>query len=147
VPTYDLKPEMSAYQITDQVIEALETQSYDVVVLNFANGDMVGHTGVIPAAIKAVETVDECVGRVVDKVLDLGGVAIITSDHGNCEKMIDLDNTPFTAHTTNPVPLILTKKGVKLRTNGSLGDIAPTMLALMGIDKPSDMTGVSLIKS
>jgi 2,3-bisphosphoglycerate-independent phosphoglycerate mutase len=147
VPTYDLKPEMSAYGITDQVIEALDTGNFDVVVLNFANGDMVGHTGVIPAAIKAVETVDECVGRVVDKVLDMGGVALITSDHGNCEKMIDTDNTPFTAHTTNPVPFLITKKGITLRTGGALGDIAPTMLELLGIDKPEDMTGISMIQA
>ncbi len=145
VPTYDLKPEMSAYQITDQVIEALDTGSYDVVILNFANGDMVGHTGIIPAAIKAVETVDECVGRVVDKVLDMGGVCLITADHGNCEKMLDSDNTPFTAHTTTPVPLILTKKGVTLRQGGALGDFAPTMLELLGLEQPAEMTGVSLI--
>ncbi len=146
VPTYDLKPEMSAYQITDSVIEALESGEFDVVILNYANGDMVGHTGVIPAAIKAVETVDECVGRVVDKVLDLGGVALITADHGNCEKMIDEDNTPFTAHTTNPVPLIVTKKGVALRQGGTLGDLAPTMLEFLGETQPVEMTGTSLIQ-
>lgn len=145
VPTYDLKPEMSAYQITDSVIEALESGEFDVVILNYANGDMVGHTGVIPAAIKAVETVDECVGRVVDKVLDLGGVALITADHGNCEKMIDEDNTPFTAHTTNPVPLIVTKKGIALRQGGTLGDLAPTMLEFLGEKQPVEMTGTSLI--
>jgi 2,3-bisphosphoglycerate-independent phosphoglycerate mutase len=145
VATYDTKPEMSAYQITDAVIEALDGGTYDVVVLNYANGDMVGHTGVIPAAIKAVETVDECVGRVVDKVLDMGGVALITSDHGNCEKMIDTDGSPFTAHTTNPVPLIVTRKDLTLRKGGTLGDLAPTMLELLGLPQPAEMTGRSMI--
>ncbi|MDD3122158.1 MAG: 2,3-bisphosphoglycerate-independent phosphoglycerate mutase [Candidatus Izemoplasmatales bacterium] len=145
VETYDLLPEMSAYLVTDSLIEELDTRTYDTVVLNFANGDMVGHTGIIPAAIKAVETVDECVGRVVDKVLELDGIAIITSDHGNCEKMLDEDNHPFTAHTTNLVPLIITKKGLKLREDGNLGDIAPTMLELMGLPKPKEMTGTTLI--
>jgi 2,3-bisphosphoglycerate-independent phosphoglycerate mutase len=145
VATYDMKPEMSAYQITDAVIEALDGGTFDVVVLNYANGDMVGHTGVIPAAIKAVETVDECVGRVVDKVLDMGGVCLITSDHGNCEKMVDTDGSPFTAHTTNPVPLIVTKKGLRLRSGGTLGDLAPTMLELLGLPQPAEMTGQSMI--
>jgi 2,3-bisphosphoglycerate-independent phosphoglycerate mutase len=145
VATYDLKPEMSAYTITDSVIEELETRQYDVMILNFANGDMVGHTGVISAAIKAVEIVDECVGRVVDKVSELGGVTLITADHGNVEKMLDENNLPFTAHTTNPVPFILTQKGTVLRTGGNLGDLAPTMLDLMNLEKPAEMTGNSLI--
>ncbi len=145
VATYDLMPEMSARQITDRMIEELESGAHDTAILNFANGDMVGHTGIIPAAIKAVETVDECVGRVIDKVLEIGGTAIITADHGNCEKMLEDDGTPFTAHTTNPVPLIITKKGLVLRTGGNLGDIAPTMLELMGIPQPVEMTGKSLI--
>jgi 2,3-bisphosphoglycerate-independent phosphoglycerate mutase len=145
VPTYDLKPEMSAYEITDAVLDELQKQDLDLVILNYANGDMVGHTGVIPAAIKAVETVDECVGRVVDKVLELGGVAIVTADHGNCEKMLDDNNLPFTAHTTNLVPLILTKKNVILRDTGNLGDIAPTILELMNLEQPREMTGKSLI--
>jgi 2,3-bisphosphoglycerate-independent phosphoglycerate mutase len=145
VATYDLKPEMSAYAITDAVVEELETRQYDVMILNFANGDMVGHTGVIPAAVKAVEVVDECVGRVVDKVSELDGISIITADHGNCEKMLDENNQPFTAHTTNPVPVIITKKGLVLRSTGTLGDLAPTMLDLMNIVKPEEMTGTSLI--
>jgi 2,3-bisphosphoglycerate-independent phosphoglycerate mutase len=145
VPTYDLKPEMSAYAITDAVIEELDKRDLDMVILNFANGDMVGHTGVIPAAIKAVETVDECVGRVVDKVLELGGVALITADHGNCEKMLDENQQPFTAHTTNLVPLIITQQHLSLRDGGNLGDIAPTMLELMGLAQPEEMTGTSLI--
>ncbi len=145
VATYDLQPEMSAYRVTDQVIEELDTRSYDTVILNFANGDMVGHTGMIPAAIKAVETVDECVGRVVDKVLEIGGICLITADHGNCEKMLDESGQPFTAHTTNLVPLIITKHDLQIRENGNLGDIAPTMLELMGIKQPKEMTGKSLL--
>jgi 2,3-bisphosphoglycerate-independent phosphoglycerate mutase len=145
VATYDLLPEMSAYAITDAVMEELESRKHDVIILNFANGDMVGHTGVIPAAIKAVETVDECVGRVVDKVSEVGGVTIITADHGNCEKMLDENNQPFTAHTTNPVPVIITQRGLELRFSGCLGDLAPTMLALMGVPQPREMTGTSLI--
>ncbi len=145
VATYDLMPEMSARTITDQVIEALETRKYDVIILNFANGDMVGHTGILPAAIKAVEIVDECVGRVVDKVLELNGVALITADHGNVEKMLDENGLPFTAHTTNPVPFIITKRAITLRKGGNLGDIAPTMLDLMNIPKPEKMTGKSLL--
>lgn len=146
VATYDLQPEMSAYKITDAVIEELDKRDLDLVILNFANGDMVGHTGVIPAAIKAVETVDECVGRVVDKVLELGGVAIITADHGNCEKMLDENGEPFTAHTTNLVPLIITNQSLSLRESGNLGDIAPTILELMNLKQPDEMTGKSLIK-
>ncbi|MFA5006988.1 MAG: 2,3-bisphosphoglycerate-independent phosphoglycerate mutase [Candidatus Izemoplasmatales bacterium] len=145
VPTYDLMPEMSARQIADKMVEELSTGVYATAILNFANGDMVGHTGVIPAAIKAVETVDECVGKVVDKILEMGGIALITADHGNCEKMIDDDGTIFTAHTTNPVPLIVTKKGIALRDGGNLGDIAPTMLELMGVAQPVEMTGRSLL--
>lgn len=145
VATYDLQPEMSAYKVTDQVLEELEKRTHDTIVLNFANGDMVGHTGIISAAIKAVETVDECVGRVVDKILEVGGIAVITSDHGNCEKMKDEDGNPFTAHTTNLVPLIITKKGLMLRSDGNLGDIAPTMLQLMGLSQPKEMTGKTLI--
>jgi 2,3-bisphosphoglycerate-independent phosphoglycerate mutase len=145
VPTYDLQPEMSAYLITEAVLKELDSGVHDVVILNFANGDMVGHTGVIPAAIKAVETVDECVGKVVDKVLELGGVALVTADHGNCEKMLTEENTPFTAHTTNLVPFIVTDKSVKLRETGNLGDIAPTMLKLLKLEKPIEMTGESLI--
>ncbi|MFA5289936.1 MAG: 2,3-bisphosphoglycerate-independent phosphoglycerate mutase [Candidatus Izemoplasmatales bacterium] len=146
VATYDLKPQMSAYEITDSVIQELDSGEYDTIILNFANGDMVGHTGVIDAAVKAVETVDECTGRVVDKVLEMGGVCLITSDHGNCEKMLDEQNLPFTAHTTNKVFLIVTKRGIALREGGTLGDIAPTMLELMDLTQPQAMTGVSLIE-
>lgn len=146
VATYDLKPEMSAIEITDSLIAELDSGQYDVVVVNYANGDMVGHTGVIPAAIKAVETVDGCVGRVVDKVLEMGGVALITSDHGNCEKMLSDTKKPFTAHTTNPVFLIVTKKGIELKETGALCDIAPTMLELMKRVQPKAMTGHSLIQ-
>ncbi|MCD6145540.1 MAG: 2,3-bisphosphoglycerate-independent phosphoglycerate mutase [Methanosarcinales archaeon] len=143
VATYDLKPEMSAYELTDAVIERIK--SYDVIILNYANCDMVGHTGVFDAAVKAVETVDTCVGRVIDAVQRIGGSAIITADHGNAEEMIDEDGTPHTAHTTNPVPLILvTDQNVGLR-NGKLADIAPTMLEILGIPKPAEMTGESLI--
>ncbi|MGI6392672.1 MAG: 2,3-bisphosphoglycerate-independent phosphoglycerate mutase [Candidatus Izemoplasmatales bacterium] len=145
VATYDLKPEMSAHEITDALIEELETGEYDTVILNYANGDMVGHTGVIPAAVKAVETVDVCLGRVVDKVHELGGICLITADHGNCEKMLDDEGKPFTAHTTNKVFLIVTKRGLELREGGTLGDIAPTMLELFGLEQPKAMTGKSLI--
>ncbi len=146
VATYDLQPEMSAYKITDAVEKELDARIHDTVILNFANGDMVGHTGVIPAAIKAVETVDECVGRVVKKVQEVGGICLITADHGNCEKMIAEDGSTFTAHTTNLVPFIVTDKSVKLRETGNLGDIAPAMLKLLGLEQPAEMTGVSLIE-
>jgi 2,3-bisphosphoglycerate-independent phosphoglycerate mutase len=146
VPTYDLKPEMSAYEITEAVIKELDSRVHDVVILNFANGDMVGHTGVIPAAVKAVESVDDCVGRVVKKIQEVGGIALITADHGNCEKMLDTDGTIFTAHTTNLVPFLVTDEKVKLRDLGSLGDIAPTMLKLLNLEQPHTMTGVSIIE-
>jgi len=146
VPTYDLKPEMSAYEITENVLRELDEKVHDVVILNFANGDMVGHTGVIEAAVKAVEAVDECVGKVVDKVNELGGIALLTADHGNCEKMLDEDGDTFTAHTTNLVPFIVTDPSVKLRQGGALGDIAPTMLKLLNLDQPKAMTGQSIIE-
>jgi 2,3-bisphosphoglycerate-independent phosphoglycerate mutase len=146
VPTYDLKPEMSAYLITEAVLKELDSKEHDVVILNFANGDMVGHTGVIPAAVKAVEAVDECVGKVVDKVKEVGGIALLTADHGNCEKMIAEDGSVFTAHTTNLVPFIITDTNVKLRKSGTLGDIAPTMLKLLDLEQPKAMTGESLIE-
>ncbi len=146
VATFDLKPEMSAYPVCDAVVESILGGSYDVIILNFANCDMVGHTGIIPAAVAACEAVDTCVGRVVDAVASMGGVSLITADHGNADKMLDDDGvTPFTAHTTSPVPFIVVGKDVKLRDGGRLGDIAPTMLALLGLDKPADMTGESLI--
>ena len=148
VETYDLKPEMSAYEVTDKVCEALENDKYDVVILNYANTDMVGHTGSLQAAIKAVETVDECVGRVVKIIEEKKGNLIITADHGNAEQMIDYKTgEPHTAHTTNPVPIILItdNKNYKLKENGKLADLAPTMLDLMGIEKPEEMTGESLV--
>ena len=145
VATFDLKPEMSAYEVTDAVLEELNRDDLNVVILNYANCDMVGHTGIISSAKRAVEAVDECLGKVIDKVLDKGGVAIVTSDHGNAEKLIDVDGKPFTAHTTNPVPIIITKEGIKIRKGGNLGDIAPTMLELLGEKQPKEMTGISLI--
>ena len=145
VATYDLQPEMSAVEVTDKCVERIESGKYDVVILNFANCDMVGHTGVLEAARKAVETVDACVGRVVEATAKMGGVALITADHGNADQMLDADGvTPFTAHTTNPVPFYVIGADVKLK-DGKLADIAPTMLELMGLPKPVEMTGESLI--
>ena len=146
VATYDLQPEMSAYLVTDKILDEIEAEKHDTIILNFANGDMVGHTGIIPAAIKAVETVDECVGKVVDAILDKGGVALITADHGNAEKMLDEDGNPFTAHTTSIVPLIITDKAIKIREGGILADVAPTLLRIMGLEVPAEMTGKNLIK-
>lgn len=149
VSTYDQMPEMSAAGITDEVIRRIDSGEYDLLVVNFANGDMVGHTGVLPAAIQAVECVDACVGRILDALKRHGGSAIVTADHGNCEQMIDpATGGPHTAHTTYDVPLIVADdryKGRKLDTNGRLADVAPTLLQLMGIEKPADMTGKSLI--
>ena len=148
VATYDLKPEMSAYEVTDRVLEELSTGKYDVMILNFANCDMVGHTGVFDAAVKAVSAVDECVGKVVDKILAMGGTAILTADHGNADKMFDENGNPFTAHTTNRVPLAVIGErfiGKKLKDGGKLCDIAPTLLDMMEIEKPKEMTGESLI--
>ena len=147
VATYDLQPEMSAYEVTDEVVKRIESGSYDVIVLNFANCDMVGHTGVFDAAVKAVEAVDICLGRTVDAILKMGGTALITADHGNADQMIDYDTKqPFTAHTTNVVPLVLVGggDGVDLKP-GRLADLAPTMLDLMGLEKPEKMTGESLL--
>ena len=149
VATYDLQPEMSAYEVTDRVIEELKSGEYDVMILNFANCDMVGHTGVIPAAVKAVHTVDECVQRVVDQILSMGGSALLTADHGNADKMLENDGSPFTAHTTNPVPVVLVSEEYKhatLRTDGILADLAPTLLTVMNVPIPKEMTGKSLIK-
>ncbi len=148
VETYDMKPEMSAYEVTDKVCEALENNKYDVVILNFANTDMVGHTGSLQAAIKAVEAVDECVGKIVKIIEEKQGNLLITADHGNAEQMIDYKTgEPHTAHTTNPVPIILVtaNKEYKLKENGKLADLAPTMLDLMGIKQPEEMTGESLL--
>ncbi|WMJ80638.1 2,3-bisphosphoglycerate-independent phosphoglycerate mutase [Clostridium sp. MB40-C1] len=150
VATYDLKPEMSAYEVTEQVLEKIDADEYDFIVLNYANPDMVGHTGVIEAAVKAVETVDECLDKVVDKILEKKGTVLITADHGNCEQMIDYSNgKPMTAHTTNIVPFIYVSeeaKGKQLREDGILADIAPTAITAMGEKIPSEMTGKDLIK-
>ena len=145
VATYDMQPEMSAYEVTDNVVKVINEQKYDTIILNYANPDMVGHTGVLEAAIKAMEAIDECVGRVVEAIENVGGVLLITADHGNLEQMVDYTTgEPHTAHTTNPVPLILVGMDAKLK-EGKLADLAPTMLDIMGIKKPKEMTGKSLI--
>ena len=144
VATYDLQPEMSAPEVCEKCVERIESGAYDVIILNFANCDMVGHTGVFDAAVKAVETVDECVGKVVDATLKMGGIAMITADHGNAEQMTEPDGSPMTAHTTNPVPFILCGAGTELR-KGRLADIAPTILDVMGLACPEDMDGKTLI--
>ena len=146
VETYDLKPEMSAPEVTEKVVDAIHSKKYDCIILNYANPDMVGHTGNLEAAIKAIETIDECVGKVVEAVTKENGVLFITADHGNAEQMIDYKTgEPHTAHTTNPVPFILVgMENAKLR-EGRLADLAPTMLDIMGLEKPQEMTGESLI--
>ena len=146
VATYDLQPEMSAVEVCDKVCEAIESGKYDVVILNFANCDMVGHTGIFDAAVKAVETVDTCVGRVEDSTRKMGGVMLLTADHGNADRMIDTDGTPFTAHTTNLVPFAVIGKDCKLREGGKLSDISPTIIELLGLDKPEEMNGTSIIE-
>ena len=145
VATYDLKPEMSAYEVTDALVNAIEADKYDGIILNFANPDMVGHSGMLEPTIKAIETVDECLGRVVDALIARGGTAIITADHGNSDEVITLDDQPMTAHTTNPVPVIVTRNQFVLRQNGILADLAPTMLQLLNVAQPEEMTGQSLI--
>jgi len=148
VATYDLKPEMSACEVTDVLIQKLKEKVYDVIIVNFANPDMVGHTGVLSAAVRAVEAVDSCIGRAVQAVKDVGGIAIITADHGNAEVMQDEAGSPHTAHTTDPVPFILVSDqhlGVKLRS-GSLEDVAPTLLHLLGVEKPREMTGRNIVE-
>ena len=148
VATYDLKPEMSAYEVCDKLVDAIKADKYDVIVINFANPDMVGHTGVEAAVIKAIEAVDECVGKAVDAVKEVGGQMFICADHGNAEQLIDEETgEPFTAHTTNPVPFILVNAdpAYKLREGGCLADIAPTLIELMGMQQPADMTGKSLL--
>ena len=148
VATYDLQPEMSAYQVCDEVLKALDNKDYGFILVNFANPDMVGHTGVMEAAVKACETVDECVGKIVEKAKANGVAVVLTADHGNAECMEDkITHAPYTAHTTNPVPLFVINAGdVKLKETGALCDIAPTVLDIMGIEKPEEMTGHSLIK-
>ena len=148
VATYDLQPEMSAYEVTEKVLAEIEADKYDVIILNYANCDMVGHTGVFDAAVQAVKTVEECMDKIVTAVLAKGGSALITADHGNADKMFDEDGKPFTAHTTNLVPFILVSeqfKDVTLRNGGILADIAPTLLEVMGEEIPAEMTGKSLI--
>ena len=147
VATYDLQPEMSAYEVTDKMVEAVKSGKYDTIILNFANCDMVGHTGVFEAAVKAVEAVDTCVGKVCAAVKEMEGIILLTADHGNADKMLEDDGvSPFTAHTTNPVPFIVIGKDCELREGGRLADIAPTMLKLLGLEQPAEMTGESLIK-
>jgi len=148
VATYDLEPKMSAYQVCYKLTEAIRSQKYDVIICNFANPDMVGHTGVIPSVIKAIEVVDECVGKTVDALLEVGGQMFICADHGNADKLIDEETgEPFTAHTTNPVPFILVNADPKygLREGGCLADIVPTLIQLMGMEQPKEMTGKSLL--
>ena len=148
VATYDLKPEMSVYEVTEQLVKAIEDKRFDVIICNYANGDMVGHTGVMEAALKAVAAVDDCLGKVEKAIKDVGGVMIVTADHGNVEKMIDeKTGEPYTAHTVGKVPAILVndKSGVTGLKDGKLADLAPTMLELLHIDQPSEMTGHSLL--
>ncbi|AOR24415.1 2,3-bisphosphoglycerate-independent phosphoglycerate mutase [Clostridium taeniosporum] len=150
VATYDLKPEMSAYEVTEELLKRLDPDEYDMVILNFANPDMVGHTGVIPAAVKAIESVDECLGKIADKMLEKDGCLFITADHGNAETMIDFSTgNPFTAHTTDPVPFVWVANDTEGRTltDGKLADIAPTMLTKLGLEVPAEMTGENLVKA
>ena len=146
VATYDLQPEMSAYEVADEAVKRILSGQYDVIILNFANCDMVGHTGVYEAACKAVTAVDECVAKVVEATSQMGGISLITADHGNAERMVDTDGSPFTAHTTNLVPFCIVGASVNLR-DGRLADIAPTMLDLMGLAKPAEMDGETLIET
>ena len=138
---------MSAYEVSDKLVEAIKADKYDVIIINYANPDMVGHTGVEEAAIKAVEAVDECVGRAVEALKEVDGQMFICADHGNAEQLIDVTGEPFTAHTTNPVPFILVNAdpAYKLREGGCLADIAPTLIELMGLEQPKEMTGKSLL--
>ena len=145
VPSYDHKPEMSAAEVADRFAQAIESGEFGFAVLNFANPDMVGHTGSIPAAVKAVEAVDSCLGRVAEAVAEQGGVALVTADHGNAERMLEEDGSPHTAHTTNPVPLVLTDTNLALNEGGELADLAPTALALLGVEPSLQMTGKNLI--
>jgi len=146
VATYDLQPEMSAFEVTDALVAAIENDQFDAILLNFANPDMVGHSGMLEPTIQAIEAVDVCLGRVVDAILAKGGEAIITADHGNADEVLTVEGNPMTAHTTNPVPVIITRPETALRSNGILADLAPTMLDLMGIEQPVDMTGKTLLE-
>ena len=145
VATYDLQPEMSIYEVTDQLLGALDDENLDMVILNFANPDMVGHSGMLEPTVKALEAVDECLGKVVDKIIGQGGTAIITADHGNADEVVTMAGEPMTAHTVNPVPVIVTDQSIMLREGGRLSDLAPTMLDIMKINQPEDMTGKSLL--
>nr|MBO2479376.1 2,3-bisphosphoglycerate-independent phosphoglycerate mutase [Bacillota bacterium] len=145
VATYDLKPEMSAYEVTDALLKELAKDEHDVIVLNYANPDMVGHSGKMEPTIRAVEAVDECLGKVVDDILARGGVAVIIADHGNADTMIDANGHPVTSHSTEPVPMIVTRHGIRLRDDGILADVAPTLLDLLGIEQPPQMTGRTMI--
>jgi len=145
IETFDLMPEMSAYKVTEEAVRRIVSGKYDVMILNFANCDMVGHTGIIPAAVKAVEAVDECLGNVVYALLENDGCALVTADHGNAEEMLTKDGKVITAHSTNPVPFIIIGRGdVKVR-EGILADLSPTMLSILGLEKPDSMTGETLI--
>ena len=146
VATYDLQPEMSAYEVCDKAVEAINSEEFDTIILNFANCDMVGHTAVYDATIKAVEAVDECMGRIYQAVEKVGGTLMVIADHGNADKLLDENGLPFSAHSTNPVPCIITKEGLELREGGNLGDVAPTLLKLMNLEQPKEMTGKSIIK-
>ena len=145
VATYDLKPEMSAYEVTESLLTELDRDDLSAVILNFANPDMVGHSGMLEPTIKAIEAVDECLGKIVDKIISQGGEVIITADHGNSDEVVTLDGEPMTTHTTNPVPVIVTKDGIAVRDGGRLADLAPTMLELLELKQPEEMTGKSLI--
>jgi len=144
VATYDLQPEMSAYQVTESLVEGIEANRYDAIILNFANPDMVGHSGMLEPTIKAIETVDECLGKIIDAIHAKGGTAIVTADHGNADEVTTQDGAPMTAHTTNPVPVIVTTSGISLREGGKLADLAPTMLKLLEVEQPVEMTGTPL---
>lgn len=144
VATYDLQPEMSAYEVTDRLLQEIEDDAFDAIILNFANPDMVGHSGMLEPTIRAIEVVDECLGRIVDALHAKGGAAVITADHGNADEVVTLEGNPMTAHTTNQVPLIVTKKDVVLRDDGILADLAPTVLKLLNVDQPKEMTGKPL---
>src|SRR5699024_4774540 len=146
VASYPLQREMIAYELTDAVLQELDKKELNAVILNFANPDMVGHSGKLEPTIAAIEAVDECLGKIVDTIIALGGEVIITADHGNSDEVVTTEGKPMTAHTTNPVPVIVTRKNVTLREDGRLADLAPTLLDLLNIDKPEEMTGSSLIE-
>ncbi|CAM5198514.1 2,3-bisphosphoglycerate-independent phosphoglycerate mutase OS=Ureibacillus acetophenoni OX=614649 GN=gpmI PE=3 SV=1 [Ureibacillus acetophenoni] len=137
---------MSAYEVTEALVAEIEADKFDAILLNFANPDMVGHSGMLEPTIKAIEVVDECLGKVVDAILEKGGAAIITADHGNSDEVVTLEGEPMTAHTTNPVPVIVTKEGIEIREGGILADLAPTMLKLLGLKQPEEMTGKPLFE-